>query len=531
MTQRIILTGFMGTGKTTVGKLLAEKMGLQFMDLDEEISRCTGQSIPEFFAQWGEAAFRELESQMLREILRQERLVLATGGGTLLRDENRKLCEQAGTVVCLTCDLEVLQRRLDNKEMSYRPLLMNDNPKGTLVELWERRREVYRKIFWQVDTSSKSPQQIADTVLGLVNTSVMDLSYPDGVCKILVGKRVFSLLDTLLNSFGFSNTIRIAVISNHTVAALHGEPLLAELRRIGYTPYLITIPDGEEYKNLETVAGLYDQLLGAHIDRGDLVIALGGGVIGDIVGFVASTYMRGLPLIQIPTSLLAMVDASIGGKTGLDLPKGKNLIGTFKRPLAVLIDPEYLDTLPRSEFLSGMAEVIKHAVIADPLLFSWLESGPQNVWVGENLLLRAVSVKINVVQADPYENGLRAILNFGHTIGHALETLSNYTIRHGEAVSIGMGVETRLAEHLGLIASGEARRIIRLIEQWSLPIYHPLLEREELFNVIRYDKKHKQGKLRWALPSRIGEIRLISDIDERSVRQSIDSLKEAVNAE
>ncbi len=531
MTQRIILTGFMGTGKTTVGRLVAAKMGLPFVDLDEAICHRIGQNITEIFAQKGEAAFREIESQVLREILSQDEIVLATGGGTLLSDDNRRLCEQAGTVVCLTCDPEVLQQRLDDGEITYRPLLMGDNPKEALVELWKRRREVYRKVFWQVDTSNKSPQQVANTIISLVSASVVDLGYPDGVCKILVGRRLLPLLDTLLNSFGFSNAVRIAVVSNHTIAALHGEPLLDELWRLGYTPHLITIPDGEEYKNLDTVVGLYDRLLEVHIDRGDLIIALGGGVIGDIVGFVASTYMRGLPLIQIPTSLLAMVDASIGGKTGLDLPKGKNLVGTFKRPLAVLVDPEYLDTLPRSEFLSGMAEVIKHAVVADPLLFSWLESGPQNVWVGENLLLRAVSVKVNVVQADPYENGLRAILNFGHTIGHALETLSNYMIRHGEAVSTGMAVETRLAEHIGLIASGEAGRIIRLIEQWSLPIYHPLLEREELFSVIRYDKKHKQGKLRWALPSRIGEIRLISDIDERSVRQAISSLKEAVNAE
>lgn len=531
MTQRIILTGFMGTGKTTVGRLVAAKMGLPFVDLDEAICHRVGQNITEIFAQKGEAAFREIESQVLREILSQNEVVLATGGGTLLSDDNRKLCEQSGTVVCLTCDLEVLQRRLNDKEVAYRPLLTNDDPKRTLVELWERRREVYRKIFWQVDTSGKSPQQIADTIIGLVSASIVDLSYPDGVCKILVGRRLFSLLDILLNSFGLSNTVRIAVISNHTIAALHGEPLIAELRRFGYTPYLIAIPDGEEYKNLETVADLYDRLLEAHIDRGDLVIALGGGVIGDIVGFVASTYMRGLPLIQIPTSLLAMVDASIGGKTGLDLPKGKNLIGTFKRPLAVLVDPEYLDTLPRSEFLSGMAEVIKHAVIADPLLFSWLERGPQGFWMDENLLLRAVAVKVNVVQADPYENGLRAILNFGHTIGHALETLSGYTIRHGEAVSVGMAVESKLAEQLGILSSMEAERIIDLINRWTLPVYHPLLEDgDRILSVIRYDKKHRQGKLRWALPYQIGKVDLVSGVDDRLIKQAISSHREAVHA-
>ncbi|MCX8025703.1 MAG: 3-dehydroquinate synthase [Thermanaerothrix sp.] len=320
-------------------------------------------------------------------------------------------------------------------------------------------------------------------------------------------------------------------MSNHTVAALHGEPLVATLQKAGYTSHLISVSDGEEYKNFETVLDLYNQLLELRVDRGDLIVALGGGVIGDIVGFIASTYMRGLPLIQIPTSLLAMVDASIGGKTGIDLPKGKNLIGTFKRPLAVLVDPGYLATLPKSELLSGMAEVIKHAVIGDPLLFSRLENGPQGLSVDEVLLLRAVAVKVNVVQADPYENGLRAVLNFGHTIGHALETLSGYTIRHGEAVSIGMAAESKLAEQLGIISSEEVERIIELINRWALPVYHPLLENgDRLLSVIRYDKKHRQGKLRWALPYRIGKVDLVSGVGERVVKEAISSLVEAVHA-
>lgn len=528
MNRRIILTGFMGTGKTTTGKMVAERLGIPFVDLDEEISRRAQRSIAEIFAQEGEPAFRRLESRLLRQILelKNENVVLATGGGTLLSPSNRLLCEQAGVVVCLTCRPEVLKERLRAGEIAERPLLNTEHPEGALQTLWEERQKTYAEIFWQLDTSRKTPDQVAESIIRIAEILTMEVEYPGGRYKILIGEALSELIGTILQSHRVSPGTRVALISNETIASLHAPALMTHLQADGYPATLISIPDGEAYKTLDTVLTLYNQLLEARVDRGNLIIALGGGVIGDLAGFVASTYMRGLPIIHIPTSLLAMVDASIGGKTGLDLPRGKNLIGTFKQPLAILVDPTYLSTLPPDELRSGMAEVIKHGVIGDPSLFTLLEAGPTNVALNKEVLAQAILVKARVVQADPYEQDLRAILNLGHTIGHALETLSNYTIRHGEAVSIGMAAEALLAQQLGVTSPEVVSRIHKVLRKWSLPLYHPLLENETLLEMIQHDKKHKRGKLQWPLPNQIGKVILVSDIDAPSIIRAIETLRE-----
>ncbi|WP_299028978.1 3-dehydroquinate synthase [uncultured Thermanaerothrix sp.] len=531
MNRRIILTGFMGTGKTTVGKIVAERLGVPFVDLDEEISRRAQRSIAEIFDREGEAAFRALESRILREILevKHENVVLATGGGTLLSPSNRLLCEQAGLVICLTCTPEVLKERLQAEEIAQRPLLNAEDPKQALQILWEERQKAYAEIFWQLDTSRKSPDQIANSVIRLAEIVSIEVNYPGGCYKILIGERLSETVGTVLQSYQVPPGTQVAIITNETIAALHALSLTTYLQAEGYPTTLIVIPDGEVYKTPETALYLYEQLLEARIDRGNLIIALGGGVIGDIAGFVASTYMRGLPILHIPTSLLAMVDASIGGKTGLDLPQGKNLIGTFKQPLAILVDPSYLSTLPPDELRSGMAEVIKHGIVGDPNLFALLEMEPRDTAPRKEVLAQAIAVKARVVQADPYEQDLRAILNLGHTIGHALETLSNYMLRHGEAVSIGMAVEAMLAEQLGVTSRKTVERIHNILQKWDLPLFHPLLENEALLEIIHHDKKHKRGKLRWALPSQIGKVILVSDVEEKCVKQAIRSLREVVH--
>ncbi|RME44321.1 MAG: 3-dehydroquinate synthase, partial [Caldilineae bacterium] len=256
---------------------------------------------------------------------------------------------------------------------------------------------------------------------------------PTGSYPIHLGEGVLSEAGERLAKRGFGGVC--AVVTNPTVAQHHAGPLLDSLRRSGFRPVLCPIPDGEAHKTLATVAGLYDRFLSAGLERKSVVLALGGGVVGDTAGFAAATYLRGVPFVQIPTTLLAMVDASVGGKTGVDLPQGKNLVGAFKQPEMVLIDPLLLRTLPAAEFRAGLAEVLKHGIIGHPALFHALRRGDFTLpW----MIAEAVKVKVRVVEADPFEGGRRAVLNLGHTFGHAFERLANFRLRHGEGVAMGL---------------------------------------------------------------------------------------------
>jgi 3-dehydroquinate synthase len=325
---------------------------------------------------------------------------------------------------------------------------------------------------------------------------------------------------------------------------LYAGQVEAALHDAGYRPFVCTIPDGEPHKTLDTVRALYDQFLTGQLDRSGVVLALGGGVAGDIAGFAAATFMRGARFVQVPTSLLAMTDASVGGKTGVDLPQGKNLVGAFKQPELVLIDLTVLDTLPEAEFRSGMAELLKHGVIDAPELFDGFRitdyelgiSESANQRIGESRmanyesritncelrithLARSLQVKIAIVEEDPFEKGRRAVLNLGHTTAHGLEQVSDFTLRHGDAVSIGMVVAARIAEALGRAAPGLAAQIAEVLAAWGLPVTCPPYPVEAIWDAMTHDKK-KQGKgLRWVLPCAIGDVTIADDVPENLVRQ------------
>jgi 3-dehydroquinate synthase len=289
------------------------------------------------------------------------------------------------------------------------------------------------------------------------------------------------------------------------------------LQEVGFSPKIITIPAGESSKTLETVQVLWQGFLEAGLDRGSTVVALGGGVVGDLAGFAASTYMRGIHWVCVPTTLLSMVDASLGGKTGFDLPRGKNLIGSFHPPRLVLSDPQMLQTLPEAEFLSGLAEVVKHGVIADPGLFHMCAQGIDHV--RENLaplVKQAMAVKIKIIEEDPYEKGMRAALNLGHTVGHALELASRFRLRHGEAVAIGMVAEAKLAERLSVAAPGMSDKVAGVLSRLGLPVRIPTdLPREEIIQAMKLDKKKHAAAIRFALPVQVGQVELVEvrDLD------------------
>lgn len=301
-----------------------------------------------------------------------------------------------------------------------------------------------------------------------------------------------------------------AVISDSHVAKLYGDRLVKQVSGAGCQVELFTFPAGEWNKTRETWASLSDRMLAAHFGRDCAVIALGGGVVGDVAGFVAATYLRGVPYVQVPTSLLAMIDSSIGGKTGVDVPAGKNLLGAFHQPRLVVADLALLASLPPVQLSAGLAEAVKHGVIADAEYFAFLESQraailDKDAAALERVVRRSVEIKAAVVVEDEREAGRRAILNFGHTVAHAIEATAKYEALHGEAVAIGMAYEARLAETLGIAAKGTAERIVRLLECYRLPVVRPDgASVDELIEAMRGDKKVRAGAIRFALPKEIG---------------------------
>ena len=490
----LVLTGFMGTGKTAVGQAVAQRLGRPFVDMDAEIEARAGKPIPRVFAEDGEAAFRQLEAALCEELSTQRGLVIATGGGALVDPGNRAWMVDSGTVVCLTCGVDEILNRVKRERKANRPLLDVTDPRAEIERLLEVRREAYRAIPWQVDTTGLSVEAVAARVIQIARAPgvilersqglpfqhgdsapcyTLPVRYPGGDYAIHIGEGLLAHAGEALRTAGVPEGGRVAIVSNPVVAPLYGAAVEEALRSVGLRPFACAIPDGEQHKTLDTVAGLYEQFLAGDLDRSGTVLALGGGVTGDVAGFAAASFMRGVRFVQVPTTLLAMVDASVGGKTGVDLPQGKNLAGAFKQPALVVIDPTVLATLPPQEIRSGLAEVIKHGVIGDPDLFAKLEArvyytqcrfhsaALRGLGIRSTHIARALSVKIEIVEKDPFEEGRRAVLNLGHTVGHALEKLSGFGLRHGAAVSIGMVAAARIAVKLDRHSPAASRRSLR----------------------------------------------------------------------
>jgi 3-dehydroquinate synthase len=361
-------------------------------------------------------------------------------------------------------------------------------------------------------------------------TEAHDASY-----DIIVGRGVWSQLPSLLVERCPAHVY--AVVTDSRVGALYGERLRSLLETSGLAARSFVFPAGEWNKVRDTWADLCDQMIGAGIGRDAAVVALGGGVAGDLAGFVAATLHRGIPYVQVPTTVLAMVDASIGGKTGVDLPAGKNLVGAFHAPRFVLADIATLATLPKNQIAAGCAEAIKHGVIADAAYADDVGRTAaaclaHSLDALEPLVARSVRIKAEIVAADVEERGRRQVLNFGHTVGHAVESRSGYTLLHGEAVAIGMAVEASLAEATGCAPAGTRRRVVELLEQYDLPAAVPeTLACDDLLEAMRVDKKVRAGALRFALPRAIGEMAHSADgawtveVSPADIRTALDSCR------
>ncbi|MFT3891259.1 MAG: 3-dehydroquinate synthase [Anaerolineales bacterium] len=446
--SHIFVYGPSGAGKSTIGKQLADNLHLPFVNSDQVLEANAGMTIPQIVEADGMPKVREWESAALKQIITGKESVVALGGGALLRGENRALVEGNGTVILLTAELATLVERL-KKEPDTRPLLAGDL-ESKLTSYLNDRAQHYASFPLKVQVDGKTSEQIASEIqlqLGRHHLSAM------GEYDVRVGQ--------------IANLPSSLIVTDENVAKFHLERIK---KAVGQDAKAVIVPVGEEHKNLETISFMWKSFLENGLDRKSTVIALGGGVVGDMVGFAAATYMRGINWIGIPTTLLSMVDASIGGKTGFDLPEGKNLVGAFYPPKIVLADPSLLKTLPERELISGMAEVVKHGIISDPELFELCSRGMD--WVKENLeeiVKRAMAVKIKVIEDDPYEKGIRAALNLGHTVGHAVELVSKFELRHGEAIAIGTVVEAKYAERIGIAYKGLTDKIAATLSALGLP--------------------------------------------------------------
>ncbi len=341
-------------------------------------------------------------------------------------------------------------------------------------------------------------------------------SYP-----IIIGSGLLEQIGPFLQDVKISK--RYGIISDDRVGALYGEQVLQSLQQAGIASELILFPRGESSKNLQTIGTLASELAQRGFDRSDGLLALGGGVTGDITGFLASIYMRGIPFVQVPTSLLAQVDSSVGGKTGVDILQGKNLLGTFYQPKGVYIDIEVLKTLPEKEFLGGMAEVIKYGVSIDAEFFAWLADNRGAILALEpaaivSMIQRCCELKASVVERDEREGGLRRILNFGHTIGHAVEAASGYRLNHGFSVAIGMCAVAELAVRGGCTDTGVVENISELLKQFRLPTEIPLeLDRDAIRKYLRADKKSVGGQIFFVLPEALGKVRITDQVNDADI--------------
>jgi len=552
----LIITGFSGTGKSLVAKEAARKLNWDFLDTDDEIVEQTGKPIAEVFRQDGEGKFRELERETIGKACQQRQTVIAIGGGAIVDPQNYELLAKTGVIVCLEAKPETIYERLFREaacspEIEVRPLLATDNPLERIRQLKASRQPYYAKADWTIHTDGLSISEVAEEVIRawrllhhysprndrdkdiacLVETATQ--SYP-----IFVGYGLLDKLGEKMKKALLSGTA--IIISDDNVFSLYGSKVEGILKDAGFAVNSFVVPPGEETKSMDYAIKIYDFLVEHRMERDDIIIALGGGMVGDLAGFVAATFLRGMPWVQVSTSLVAMVDASIGGKVGVNHPEGKNLIGAFYQPNLVLADPQTLTTLPRRELVSGWAEVIKHGLILDEEFVQFLESHVNRLAkLDPELLTRAIArsaaIKAQVVSQDEKEReGKRTILNYGHTIAHGLEAATQYKrFLHGEAVAIGMVGAAKLSQRLGLLPSAAVERQQALLQKFGLPTSLRAeaasqrrgrkrsslkLSLAGVTRAMELDKKVKGKAIRWVLLQDIGKAVIRSDVPQEDVQ-------------
>jgi 3-dehydroquinate synthase len=546
--SNIFITGFSGTGKTTVSRDAARMLGFRLVDLDEEIALAAGKPIESIFADDGESVFRKIEQECLAAACERDKQVVSTGGGIVMNERNRELMERNGIVVCLEARPDTIYKRLDAEQQAgaspaVRPMLAGTDPLARIASLKEVRQANYNRAHWTIHTDSMTPQKVAEEVVR--------------AWKMLADKQP---AETLAHDKDLAATVRTSsgdypvwvgwglidelgervkrILSPQVAYIISDEGVYHQARRAqwamegaGIPTHMFFIPAGEQNKTLETVQYVYKWLADRKAERGHLIVAVGGGVVGDLAGFVAATYLRGMPFAQVPTSMLAMMDASIGGKVAVDMPHGKNLVGAFYQPKFVLGDVQALQTLPQRELTSGWAEAIKHGLILDRELLETFEEHQASIRslepdIATDVIRRSVAVKANVVLQDEMETlGIRVLLNYGHTMGHALEAATGYgMLLHGEAVSIGMMGAAYLGNAMGLMTDDEVERQRRILSAFGLPLTYGEVDLDAVNKAMLSDKKTSGGNIRWVLLDGIGNAITRNDVPPELVQETLKRL-------
>lgn len=499
----IILTGFMGTGKSTIGRLLGERYAMPFIDTDEVIENECGKSIEQIFSDHGEQHFRSLERSLMQRLRAGDGRVIATGGGLLADSRNHTLICDHQHVICLRCEPAQIARRLAAAD--GRPLLPSSSV-AEIERLLRVRASAYGS-FASIDTSHLSPEEVVgeigqalDPGRAFTITTHRSLGSTIHVERGAIGT-IAEHLDAL------EGVSQVLVVTDETVSHL---PFMAQLRRSfqvrGKEVRIAIVHSGESAKTLETIVSLYRECARAALDRQSMILGVGGGVVCDMAGFVAATYLRGLRLTLAPTTLLAQVDAAIGGKTGVDFGGTKNVVGSFWPADSVIVDPDVLGTLPDDALRDGLAEVVKIGFMQDAGLVAALErlSSPRAVLDAAWVIRAASALKSTLVQRDPFERDERMLLNFGHTVGHAVEAASGYRVSHGHAVSIGMVVETKLGVASGWTDTATLTRLLTLLDGLGLPKSSGEIDMESVMRHLARDKKRSGERYRVAVPRSTG---------------------------
>ncbi|HEY8162603.1 MAG: 3-dehydroquinate synthase [Methylocystis sp.] len=561
--RALVLVGMMGSGKSAIGQRLAARLALPFVDADAEIvEAAAGMTIPEIFAKYGERYFRDGERRVIMRLLNAGPMVLATGGGAFMDPRTRDRIGERAVSLWLDADLKTLMKRVRRK--NDRPLLQTDDPEETLRQLLEKRRPVYELADIRVGSRDEPQDVMVEETLDALFAQLprvaaaraaqkkdfakamthlhLDRSQADQgaahreTVHVSLGGRSYDILigaDLLQEAGAHIRSVApgaaCAVVTDENVARLHLPALEDSLEKAGIRYTTIVVKPGEGSKSLATFGRVCDEVLAAKIERRDLVVAFGGGVVGDLAGFAAASVRRGSRFVQIPTTLLSQVDSSVGGKTGVNSAYGKNLIGAFHQPSLVLADVDVLRTLSTREFRAGYAEVVKYGLIGDKRFFEWLEADAEAVFHSRAEQICAVAVscetKATIVARDETEQGDRALLNLGHTFGHAFELLTGYDserLVHGEGVAIGMACAARFSARLGLCAKQDADRVarhlasvglpteIRQIPGWSADVH-------AIVSAMYQDKKVEGGALTFILMRGIGEAFIAKSIEPTEV--------------
>ncbi|MHB1527131.1 MAG: bifunctional shikimate kinase/3-dehydroquinate synthase [Candidatus Dormibacteria bacterium] len=516
--SNLVLTGFSGAGKTTVGRAVADRLGLPFVDLDEVVATRAAMSVEQIFERGGEAGFRSLERAALADAAKLSACVVATGGGAVTNREEFARLADGSVVVVLHCELEETERRLARSHP--RPLLQVGQTQG-LEALMGERSAAYAEVGSVVETTGRDVGVVATEVAGLYHASQppgpASIRVSDGQTSypVVVGRSALLGLGASLGA-EMPTASRVVLIADSKVADTAGTAAAAALRQQGLKVARLAVPAGEAAKRIEVVAWLWERLAGLGADRHDVVVAVGGGGALDAIGFAAATFARGLPLVNVPTTLLAMADAAIGGKVAIDHAGTKNSVGSFHQPRLVVADPEVLATLPDQILRQGVPEIVKSGVLGSPLMLElsrqYLGDGSHRDWSW--LVEQSVRIKAGYVAADSADLGPRQALNLGHTFAHGLEAASAYTLSHGEAVAVGLVAAADLGHRLGISPEPLSSELAELLAAFGLPCRIPSgLDPARIRQAIAGDKKRRAGRSVFVIPRRDGGAHLVAGLD------------------